>query len=111
MVERWFPDADTNTVLLFLERCSNAGTRRENDIRFVRLRRPLSTLLPEVGNPQRRQVLEDLVDQLLVLPDGGEDPRWAVNVVAQGDEGGMTFNDAHEEDLKYEQDDENQDED
>ena len=62
MIERWFPDADTNTVLLLLERESDPTQRADNVIRFVRLRRPLTHFLPDRANvPERRDALEDLV--------------------------------------------------
>ena len=73
MVERWFPDADTNTVLLLLERCSDAEERETADIRFVRLRRPLAQLFPGPEQEGRRQALEDLVDSILTGPTGEED--------------------------------------
>jgi hypothetical protein len=53
IVERWFPEADTNTVLLFLERETDAAQREENAMRFVRLRRPLAQIIPSPGNADR----------------------------------------------------------
>lgn len=91
MVERWFPDADTNTVLLLLERCSDAEERETADIRFVRLRRPLAQLFPGPEQEGRRQALEDLVDSILTGPTGEEDPRWVIHSVAQGTDGGLSF--------------------
>ncbi|WP_158641325.1 HsdM family class I SAM-dependent methyltransferase [Amycolatopsis eburnea] len=91
MVERWFPDADTNTVLLMLERCSDEDARINNEIRFVRLRKPLVQLLDEPSSRQRRQSVEDLVDTILGSLHGEADPRLVVNVVRQGEDGGMSF--------------------
>ena len=88
-VERWFPDADTNTVLLMLERETDAAARAANSIRFVRLRRPLAQLIPDPSNAARRGRLEDLVDQILDAGATDEDPRMQVNLVAQGTEGGL----------------------
>ncbi|MFI5949761.1 class I SAM-dependent DNA methyltransferase [Micromonospora chalcea] len=90
MVERWFIDAATNTVLVFLERCSDESARAANDIRFVRLRRPLNQLLPGYGTESARQEVEDLVDDLLTGPPGGEDPRYLITTVRQGLDGGLT---------------------
>ncbi len=91
MVERWFVDADTNTVLLMLERTNDAQARRENNIRFIRLRRPFAQLLPAPHETTRRQALEDLVDELTGLPAGEADPRFVAKLVPQGDQGGLEF--------------------
>ncbi|MCC6982691.1 MAG: N-6 DNA methylase [Bauldia sp.] len=91
LVERWFPDADTNAVLLLLERCSSATTREENQMRFIRLRRPLAQLFPAVGQSARRDELENLIAELLDAPHGGGDPRFSVNIVRQGFHGGIEF--------------------
>jgi hypothetical protein len=90
-VERWFVEADTNTVLLWLERNDEADIRAENMIRFVRLRRPLVQLIPAPENSQRREGLEDLVEEILAAPAGSEDPRFMVNLVRQGRDGGIEF--------------------
>jgi methylase of polypeptide subunit release factors len=90
-VERWFVDADTNTVLLLLEREADESAREDNEIRFVRLRRPLAQLLPAPHLAQRRDALEDLVDELLTAPAGSEDPRFLVNVVRQGRDAGVEY--------------------
>lgn len=90
-VERWFVDADTNTVMLMLEREEDPEARAENDIRFIRLRRPLVQLLPAPDDAGRRGALEDLVDELLTAPAGVEDPRWQVNLEPQGADGGLSI--------------------
>ena len=91
MVERWFPDADTNTVLLMLERESDANNREHNSIRFIRLRRPLAHLVPEPGNSRRRDAIETLLETLLSSDATEDDPRMQVNVYEQGPEGGLTI--------------------
>jgi hypothetical protein len=91
IVERWFPDADTNTVLLLLERCSDSQQREQNQIRFVRLRRTLATLLPPAWEASRRQSLEDLIESILHLDSDEADPRFAVNLESQGRDGGLQF--------------------
>jgi hypothetical protein len=93
MVERWFPEADTNTVLLFLEREYDQQARSDNVMRFVRLRRPLAQLLPPPASPDRREVLEDLVDRLLTQPVSDSDPVMHVNAIIQGNDGGLSLSD------------------
>jgi hypothetical protein len=90
-VERWFLDADTNTILLLLEREDNLQIRQDTEMRFVRLRRPFAQLLPLVGHGRRRDALEDLVEEILTAAAGSDDPRFLVNVVRQGEHGGLVF--------------------
>jgi hypothetical protein len=90
-VERWFVDADTNTVLLLLERERQAEEREANDIRFIRLRRSLARLFPPPDDSGRRGVIEDFVDEVLEAPAGDVDPRMLVTVVRQGTDGGLEF--------------------
>jgi hypothetical protein len=108
MVERWFPDADTNTVLLLLEREKDATARQENVVRFVRLRRPLSQLLPLPDEASRRQRLEDLVEIIVGAPDGDDDPRMRVNIREQGPHGALSLDEetAGEDLLDDDEDDE-----
>lgn len=96
MVERWFVDADTNTVLLLLERETDAQHRIDNEIRFVRLRRPLSQLLPPPLSSDRRDELETLIDTLLAAPSGDADPRFTCVTVRQGEHGGIAFVELHD---------------
>jgi len=91
MVERWFPDADTNTVLLLLEREENRDARVQNDVRFVRLRRPLAQLIPDPSALNRRDQIEELLEIILNAGASEDDPRMQVNVVRQGDNGGLTL--------------------
>ena len=46
-VEPWFEDAAVNTVITILERCESEEERRKNAVRFVKLKKPLSQLLPQ----------------------------------------------------------------
>lgn len=91
MVERWFPDADTNAVLILLQRENSSSERATNEIRFIRLRRPLSQLIAPPSAAERRQSLEDFVDELLSAPADSSDPRFAIRSLAQGDQGGLSF--------------------
>jgi len=45
-VERWFEDADINTAITILERCSNSEERDNNIVKFVLLKKSLSELIP-----------------------------------------------------------------
>jgi hypothetical protein len=89
MVERWFPDADTNAVLLLLEREDEGELRAANEIRFVRLRRPLPLLIPDTSSPGRRGYIEALLETILSARATEDDPRMQVNIVLQGPDGGV----------------------
>ena len=89
IVERWFVDADTNTVLLLLRREDDAAARQDQEIRFIRFRRPLAQVIPAPEDEGRRGVLEDLVVELLDSPPGGADPRFTISSVRQGVDGGL----------------------
>jgi hypothetical protein len=97
-VERWFPDADTNTVLLLLERETDADVRRQNAIRFLRFRRPLAQLLVSPSHQDRRAALEDLVERMLTADISLEDEWFQLNTVLQGDNGGLDFAGGSDED-------------
>ena len=105
-VERWFADADTNTVLLMLERETDADSRSSNSIRFVRLRRPFAQLIPDPSSPERRGRIEELIDQILEAEATEDDPRMQVNLVVQGPDGGLLIEagDDEEEGLLEEED-------
>jgi len=49
-VERWFEDADINTCIVILEKCSDASLRDENLVRFVYLKKRLSDFMPPVSD-------------------------------------------------------------
>jgi hypothetical protein len=103
-VERWFVEADVNTLLLLLEREPDREACRANEIRFVRLRRPLAQLLPAPDVATRRGALEGLMDDVLAAPAGSEDPRMMVTRVPQGDDGGILFAADREEEDRLEVD-------
>ena len=44
--EPWFGDAAVNTAFTVLERCENLGERARNVVHFVKVKKPLSELLP-----------------------------------------------------------------
>jgi len=58
-VERWFEDADINTCIVILEKCSGEDRRRqrhENIARFVYLKKPLRYFIPPAQDIWDRQV-------------------------------------------------------
>ncbi|MEM0368942.1 MAG: N-6 DNA methylase [Desulfurococcaceae archaeon] len=53
-VERWFEDADINTAITILERCSDQKERDDNLVKFVQLKKPLSELIPPAKDEKER---------------------------------------------------------
>lgn len=64
-VERWFEDADINTAITILERCSKPEERDNNIVKFVLLKKPLSELIPRAEKAddevKRWRRIEELV--------------------------------------------------
>lgn len=66
-VERWFEDADINTCIVILEKCTSSKKERdENLVRFVQLKKPLRHFIPLAENMWEKQVkrLEE-IDKLI----------------------------------------------
>jgi len=58
-VERWFEDADINTSLVILEKCSGdnkSRERKDNLTRFVYLKKPLRYFIPPAQNMWQKEV-------------------------------------------------------
>lgn len=55
-VERWFVDADINTCIIILERCTDRQQRDENLVRFVYLRKPLRQFIPPAQDLWEKQL-------------------------------------------------------
>ncbi|WP_164848472.1 class I SAM-dependent DNA methyltransferase [Sinorhizobium meliloti] len=105
IVERWFAEADTNAVLLLLERESDEEVRSANLIRFVRLRRRLTQIIAPPQSQERRGSIEDFLEEMIASDGRVEDPRMQVNIVPQGKEGGLALiADAVEADLLEDED-------
>jgi hypothetical protein len=69
-VERWFEDADINTVIVILEKCKEKEERDNNIVRFVYLLKPLRNFIPPVRTIwekqiERKQAIEDLIKTTL----------------------------------------------
>jgi hypothetical protein len=106
MVERWFAEADTNAVLLLLEREYDDEARIKNNVRFIRLRRPLAQLFPDPSSGERRGCIEELLTSMLGSESTDDDPRMQVNIVSQGEEGGLQIELGEEEQASLEENDE-----
>jgi len=61
--ERVFPDADINTVITILEKCSDEKERNNNLVKFVKLKVPLKELIPD-DEKERFKFLDDLVKKI-----------------------------------------------
>ena len=60
--ERWFEDADINTVITILERRSDPKERDNNIVKFVLLKRPLADFIPPAEDEDERwRRVEELV--------------------------------------------------
>jgi type I restriction enzyme M protein len=69
-VERWFEDADINTAITILERCSNPEERDRNVVRFVQLKKPLKEFIPPVEDEEERWAYVERLIQLIESKDG-----------------------------------------
>lgn len=58
-VERWFEEADVNTVITILERCKNEEERSKNIVKFIQLKAPLSAFIPSVNDENERMKYVD----------------------------------------------------
>ena len=55
-VERWFVDADINTCIVILERCTDRKQRDENLVRFAYLQKPLRHFIPPAQDLWEKQL-------------------------------------------------------
>lgn len=55
-VERWFEDADINTCIVILERCTDKQQRDENLVRFAYLQKPLRHFIPPAQDLWEKQL-------------------------------------------------------
>jgi len=64
--ERWFTDADVNTCIVILQKCSDEKERMNNLARFVLLKKPLRNFIPAAENEWSKQVeRKDEIDKLI----------------------------------------------
>jgi len=71
-VERWFKDADINTVIIILEKCKEK--RDNNIVRFVYLLKPLRDFIPAAQTIwekqiKRKQAIDNLIKTILAHSD------------------------------------------
>jgi type I restriction-modification system DNA methylase subunit len=69
-IERWFAEADVNTCIVILEKCSDQKARDENLARFVYLKKPLRSFIPPTSDikeeeVKRQHAIEDFCDTVL----------------------------------------------
>jgi methylase of polypeptide subunit release factors len=65
-IERWFRQARINTCLVILEKCSDADVRAANQVKMVRVRKPLRELIPYKEDDSRRlPFLESLITPIV----------------------------------------------
>jgi hypothetical protein len=66
-VERWFEDADINTAITILERCSKPEERDNNIVKFVLLKKSLSELIPRAEKADDEAERWRRIDELVKL--------------------------------------------
>lgn len=69
-IERWFAEADVNTCIVILEKCSNQEERDQNLARFVYLKKPLRSFVPPTSDKRdeeikRQDAIADFCDTIL----------------------------------------------
>lgn len=69
-IERWFAEADVNTCIVILEKCSNQEERDKNPARFVYLKKPLRSFVPPTSDKRdeeirRQDAIADFCDTIL----------------------------------------------
>jgi type I restriction-modification system DNA methylase subunit len=88
-VERWFEDALVNTCITILERTSDADSRENNKVKFVRLNKKIDELIPNIN------YAVDLAKCIIHAKDRGDVSEDVVitRIIRQGD---FNFNDPFE---------------
>jgi methylase of polypeptide subunit release factors len=82
-VERWFSQARINTCLVILEKCSDADRRAANQVKMVRVRRPLRNLFPYTEDDSRRLPFLESLIKPIVSEDSFEDEAITARGVTQ----------------------------
>jgi len=59
-VERWFEDADINTVITIAEKCNNENERNNNIVKFVQLKKRLEDIIPTTNENERWKAIDEL---------------------------------------------------
>lgn len=99
-VERWFEDADINTAITILEKCSNEKERMNNLAKFVQLKKPLAHYIPPIEDERKRwDYVQFLIDRINKINKYYEDDELRVFVKEQKELWDEGYN---EEDKVYE---------
>lgn len=96
-VEKWFDDADINTCIVILEKCSEKKEREENYVRFVQLKKKLRYFIPIGGSiwekeKGRLDEIEKLKKQILYHNELYENEELKIYPVKQIDLWNEGFN-------------------
>lgn len=62
--ERWFEDADINTAITIVEKCSDERLRNKNLVKFVQLKKRLEEIIPTANENERWKAIDDLVKKI-----------------------------------------------
>jgi len=74
-VERWFEDADINTVITIAEKCNNEDERNNNVVKFVQLKKRLEDIIPTTNENQRWKAIDELTKLIENANEYYEDDR------------------------------------
>ncbi|MEM3384542.1 MAG: N-6 DNA methylase, partial [Nitrososphaeria archaeon] len=77
-VERWFEDADVNTAITIVEKCSNETERNSNLVKFVQLKKKLEEIIPTTNENERWKALDELVEKIEETNSYYEDERLRI---------------------------------
>jgi len=72
-VERWFEDADINTVITIAEKCSKENERNNNIVKFVQLKKRLEDIIPTTNENERWKAIDELTKLIEVTNEYYED--------------------------------------
>jgi len=74
-VERWFEDADINTVITIAEKCNNENERNNNIVKFVQLKKRLEDIIPTTNENERWKAIDELIKLIENTNEYYEDER------------------------------------
>jgi len=99
-VERWFEDADINTVITIAEKCNNEENERNNNIvKFVQLKKRLEDIIPTTNENQRWKAIDEFTKLIENANEYYEDDRIRIFTKTQKELWDEGWND---EENKYE---------
>jgi hypothetical protein len=98
-VERWFEDADINTVIIIAEKCNNEDERNNNIVKFVQLKKRLEDIIPTTNENQRWKAIDEFTKLIENANEYYEDDRIRIFTKTQKELWDEGWND---EENKYE---------